>query len=311
VNTTVRSPNREAQVRQTLALKDDPRLSFFTADLTRDDGWGAAASGCTYALHVASPLPTTLPKSDDDLVIPAREGALRALKVCKAAGVKRLVMTSSTAAVTYGLKTPATRPFTEADWTDPASADTSPYVRSKTLAERAAWDWHAKFGAGVELVTVCPGAVLGPVLGADYSASIEIVKKLLEGSLPGSPRLGFPLVDVRDIADLHVRAMTHPEAAGQRFLGAGDFWWMADIAQVLREGLGEGARKVPPGRVPDWLLKFLANFDPVTKSVVFELGVERPVDASKAQTMLGWTMRPAEVSILDTAQSLIRIGAVK
>jgi dihydroflavonol-4-reductase len=167
-------------------------------------------------------------------------------------------------------------------------------------------------GAGLELVAVNPGAVLGPVMGRDFSASIEIVKKLMEGSLPGMPRLGFPIVDVRDIADLHVRALKAPGpgVVGERFLGAGRFFWMSDVADILRARLGERAAKVPKGKVPDWLVRILANFDPVTKSVVFELGKERAVTSAKAERVLGWRMRPAEETIVETAESLIAAKVV-
>jgi dihydroflavonol-4-reductase len=310
VRASVRSLSREAEVRRTLQLEGAPGLSFVAADLAADAGWAEAAAGCDYVQHIASPLPTKLPKNDDELVIPARDGALRVLKAAKAAGVKRVVMTSSTAAITYGIDGDRAAPFTESDWTDPKHRDTSPYVRSKTIAERAAWDWHKAGGAPMELTTICPGAVLGPVLGADFSASIEIIKKLMEGSLPGTPRLNFPLVDVRDIADLHIRAMTAPGVNGERFLGAGPSLWMREMADVLIARMGAKAAKVPKSSVPDWLMKLLANFDPVTKSVVFEIGRKRDVDSSKAQRLLGWKMRPVADSIVETAQSLAALKLV-
>jgi dihydroflavonol-4-reductase len=310
VRATLRSLTREAEVRQTLGRMgaDQARLSFVAADLTSDSGWAEAMAGAGHVLHVASPIPPTLPKNDDELVIPARDGALRALRFARDAGVKRVVMTSSTAAITYGQDRSRPKIFTEADWTDPRHPDTSPYIRSKTIAERAAWDFMAKEGGGLELAVVNPGAVLGPVMGRDFSPSIEIVKKLLRRELPACPRLGFPLVDVRDIADLHLRAMTSPAAAGERFLAAGDFFWMADIARVLKERLGSRAARVPTGVLPDWLLRLLAAFDPVTRSVVFEVGVERPFSAAKAKELLGWAPRSNEEAIVATAESLMREG---
>jgi len=304
VRATVRSLSREREVRGWLGVPQD-KLGFVAADLSDDKGWSDALAGVGGVLHVASPLPPTLPKNDDELVRPARDGALRVLKAAKAAGVPRVVMTSSTAAVTYGLDRGRSEPFTEADWTDPTHPDTSPYVRSKTIAERAARAFMAKEGGALEFVTVNPGAVLGPVLGRDFSASIEIVKKLMEGAFPACPRLGFPLVDVRDIADLHVRAMTAPGLNGERFLGAGDFYWMTDVAAVLKEGLGEAARKVPTGTLPDWLVRIIAMLDPVTGSVTFELGRARPVSSAHARDRLAWTQRPAAESILDCARSLM------
>lgn len=307
VRTTVRTPARAEEVRAAIAQLVDPgdRLTFVAADLNADTGWVEAAAGCRYVLHVASPLPSTNPKGDDELVKPARDGALRVLAAAKAAGVARVVMTASTAAVAYG-RGGRSAPFTEADWSDETNrADTSAYERSKTIAERAAWAWMAAQGGNLELVTINPGAVLGPVLGRDYSASIDIVKKLMDGSLPGLPRFGWPLVDVRDIADLHVRAMTHPAAAGQRFIGAGPFYWMEDIARTLRERLPALARKVPSRRLPDWLIRLLSPFDPVVRERLFELGKERPVSADKARTLLGWSPRGNDEAIVATAESLV------
>ncbi len=312
VRTTVRSLKREADVRATLggAALDPGRLSFFVADLMADSGWAAAVSGADYVLHVASPIPTENPKSDDELVRPAREGTLRVLKAARDAGVKRVVVTSSTAAICYGHGSRA-RPYTEAEWSNATNlSDTSAYERSKTLAERAAWDFIKAEGGALEMATVNPGAVLGPVLGKDYSASIEIVKKLLDGSVPGCPRMGWPLVDARDIADLHVRAMTNPAAAGQRFLGAGDFLWMQDIGAALKEQRPALAKKVPSRNLPNWLVRIAAMFDATLRARLFELGKERRVDASKAKTLLGWTQRPVGTSIADCADSLLAVGDI-
>lgn len=314
VRATVRSKRREPEVRGWLGTATDLKdaLSFYEADLTADAGWAEVMQGADYVLHVASPIPPTLPKNDDELVVPAREGTLRALRYARDAGVKRVVVTSSTAAITYGVNGDgAGKVFTEADWTDARHPDTSPYIRSKTIAERAAWDFMAKEGGALQMATVNPGAVLGPVMGPDFSPSLEIVKKLLEGAFPGSPPLGFPLVDVRDIADLHVRAMTHPAAAGERFLGADGFMWMQDIALILRRRLGARASKVPAGTLPGFLVKLLANFDPVTKSVVFELGKRREVTNEKARRVLGWAPRTNEEAILASAESLIAAGIVR
>jgi dihydroflavonol-4-reductase len=313
VRTTVRSLGREPQVREMLAkiAPDQSKLSFFAADLMSDIGWSEAMVGVDYVQHVASPIPAVQPKDDDELIVPAREGALRALRFARDAGVQRVVLTSSTAAITYGLSEPATRPFTESDWTDLSSPDANAYIRSKTIAEKAAWDFIKAEGGELELTTVNPGAVLGPVLGTDYSASIQIVEKLMKGDFPGSPRLGFPLVDVRDIADLHVRAMTSDKAAGERFLGAGAFYWMEDVAKVLRDDLGMRARKVPAGKLPTWIMRLLANFDPIVKGIAFELGKERPISHEKATRLLGWTPRPERESIIATAESLIREGIVR
>ena len=310
VRTTVRNLSREAEVRETLSklTPHGDRLSVFAADLNSDAGWREAATGCRGVLHVASPLPLANPKSDDELVRPARDGALRVLTAARDAGVKRVVMTSSTAAVCYG-RGGRREPFTEADWSDPTDRrDSSAYERSKMIAERAAWDWRAAEGGAMELVTICPGAVLGPVLGRDFSASIDIVRKLLDGSLPGLPRFGWPLVDVRDIADLHVRALNSPVAAGKRYVGAGAFFWMSDIADVLRRELPTA--RIPKTRLADWMVRLSANFDPVVKERLFELGKERPVSAQLARTELGWSPRTPEATIIDTAKSLLAAGLV-
>jgi nucleoside-diphosphate-sugar epimerase len=305
VRTTVRNLARELDVHAAVGklMESTEALEVVAADLNADAGWAEAAAGCAYVLHVASPLPAGDPKDDDELVKPARDGALRVLKAARDAGVPRVVMTSSTAAICYG-RGGREAPFTEADWSDPTTTDdSSAYERSKMIAERAAWDWLAAEGGTLELVTICPGAVLGPVLGTDYSASIEIVNKLLEGALPGLPRFGWPLVDVRDIADLHVRAMTAPGAAGQRYIGAGPFYWMADIAAVLRARVPE-AKKVPSLKLPNFVVRLSAMFDPLVKSRLFELDKFRPVSAEKAKRELGWTPRSNDDSIVDTAESL-------
>ena len=317
VRTTVRSLAREAAVRAAViglagaGLAGPDRLTFAAADLNADAGWPEAVAGCKFVLHVASPIPTANPKDDGELIRPARDGALRVLRAARDAGIARVVMTASTAAIAYG-HGGRSEPFTEADWSDPANlADSSAYERSKTLAERAAWDFMAREGGALELVTVNPGAVLGPVFGKDFSASIEIVKKLMDGSLPGLPRFGFPLVDVRDIADLHVRAMVHPAAAGERFIGAGPFYWMADVARVLKARLpASAARRVPSRTLPDWLIRASAMFDPLVRSRLFELGKERPVSAEKARRVLGWSPRPNDEAIMATAESLIAHGLV-
>lgn len=313
VRTTVRNLAREAEVRACLAkiAPAQDRLQFFAADLNGDSGWAEAAAGCDAVLHVASPLPSNNPKNDDELVRPAREGALRALKAARDAGVRRVVMTSSTAAVSYGYGSRST-PFTEADWSDETNRrDSSAYERSKILAERAAWDWLGREGGALELVVVCPGAVVGPILGKDFSASIDIVKKQLDGSLPGLPHFGWPLVDVRDIADLHLRAMRHPGANGQRYIGAGPFYWMSDIARVLRDRLPEVAKRVPTRTLPGWMMRLSANFDPVIKDRLFELDKERPVSAEKAKRELGWAPRSNDDAIVDTARSLLSEGLVR
>jgi dihydroflavonol-4-reductase len=312
VRATVRSLAREKEVRQALSKLVDTtgKLDFCEADLNADKGWTDAAQGCDYVLHVASPLPAVNPKNDDDLVRPARDGALRVLKAARDAGVKRVVMTASTASIAYGHGS-REKPFTEADWSDETNrGDTSAYERSKTIAERAAREWMAREGASLELVTIHPGAVLGPVLGKDFSPSIEIVKKLMEGSLPGLPKFGWPLVDVRDIADLHYKAMLAGGVAGERFIGAGPFAWMTDIARTLKSRLGDKAKRVPSRTLPSVMLRVAAMFDPIVRDRLFELNKLRPVSADKAKRVLGWNPRSNDEMIVDTARSLLAEGLV-
>ena len=309
VHTTVRSLAREAEVRRILAVDDD-RLRFFAADLTADAGWAEAMAGCSHVAHIASPFPLTAPKSDDELIVPARDGALRALRASKAAGVRRFVMTSSTAAIGYG-HGDSPGPFTEADWTNVEGPNVYAYVKSKTIAERAARDWVAREGGAIEFCTINPSLVLGPVLSADMSTSVEAVKRLLDGSIPGLPNLSFPAVDVRDVADIHVRALNAPEMAGERFIASGPTVEMAELAAILRARLGNEARRVPTLRLPDFLVRIAALFDPVMRQVTGELSKPKTMDASHAQRKLGWKTRAIKDSVIDTARSLFDLGIVK
>ncbi|MEO8059614.1 MAG: NAD-dependent epimerase/dehydratase family protein [Burkholderiales bacterium] len=309
VHTTVRSLAKEGAVRQLLAV-DNSRLSFFAADLNADAGWAEAMAGCSHVAHLASPLPGGVPKSADDLILPARDGALRALRTARAAGVKRFVMTSSVAAIAYG-RGRGVHHFTEADWTLLEKPGITAYVQSKTIAERAARDWVAKEGGGIEFCTINPSVVLGPVWSSDYSASVIIVKKMLDGSMRACPDIGFGVVDVRDVADLHVRALKAPNMAGERFIASGRFMKLREIADVLRAELGPLAHKVPQRNVPDWLVRVAARFNPVARAVVSELGSVRHQDATHAKAVLGWATRPVEQSIADIARGLIELGIVK
>jgi len=314
VRTTVRSLKREADVRAMLKEGGaDPgnRLSFFAADLENDAGWPQAVAGCEYVLHVASPFPASVPKHEDELIVPAREGALRVLRASRDAGVKRVVLTSSFAAIGYGQKQ-QTAPFNETNWTDPNSNDALPYVKSKTIAERAAWDFIASEGGSLELSVVNPVGVFGPVLGPDYSTSILIVQRMMDGAIPGCPKISFGVVDVRDVADLHIRAMTQPAAKSERFLAvAGDFMSMLDIAHVLKSRMGASAKKVPTRELPNWLVRLAALRDPAIKQILPELGKRRNATHEKAARLLGWSPRSNEDAIVATAESLIRLGLLK
>jgi nucleoside-diphosphate-sugar epimerase len=314
VRTTVRNLKREADVRTLLrAGASDPggRLSFFAADLEKDGGWPEAVAGCDYVLHVASPFPPNVPKHEDELIVPAREGALRVLRAARDAGVKRVVLTSSFAAIGYG-HYEQQKPFNENDWTDPSGDDVTAYVKSKTLAERAAWDFIAKEGAALELSVVNPVGVFGPVLGPDYSTSILLVQRLMDGAMPGCPRLCFGVVDVRDVADLHLRAMSNPAAKGERFLAvAGDFMWIREIAQVLKDRLGDAARRVPTRQLPNWLVRVASMADPAVKQIIPELGKIKNATNEKAKRVLGWAPRSREDALVATAESLMHLGLLK
>ena len=304
VRTTVRDLAKEPEVRAKVASQVDAgeRLSFHVADLGGDDGWAQAVAGCDYVLHVASPFPATQPKDPDELIVPAREGTLRVLRAGLDAGVERVVVTSSIAAVRGGV-TESAVPLTEESWTDADNTELTPYTRSKTIAERAAWDLVRERGEVGKLAVVNPGAILGPALGGEDSTSLQIVQRLLNG-MPGTPRIGFSVVDVRDVADLEIRAMTAPEAGGERLIAVAKFQWMSDIAAVLRERLGPAAAKVPKRGVPDLLVRAMGIFDPGVRSIAGQLGEKVEVSSEKAQSLLGWAPRPLEETIVDCAQSL-------
>jgi nucleoside-diphosphate-sugar epimerase len=319
VRTTVRSLKREPEVRAMLQQGgiSDPeflsadRLSFVAADLESDAGWPEAAAGCQYVLHVASPFPSGVPKHEDELIIPAREGALRVLRASRDAGVKRVVLTSSFAAIGYG-QPPQQAPFNETNWTNPDAEDLSAYVKSKTLAERAAWDFIAREGGSLELSVINPVGVFGPALGPDYSTSILIVQRMMDGAIPGVPNLSFGVVDVRDVASLHLSAMTNPAAQGERFLAvAGDFVSMLDIAKILKSRMGEAAHRVPTHQLPDLMVRMASLADPAIKLILPELGKHKNATNEKARRILNWTPRSTEDSIVATTESLLQLGLLK
>jgi dihydroflavonol-4-reductase len=224
---------------------------------------------------------------------------------------KRVVLTSSFVAIGYGQKVQRA-PFNEGNWTNPDAADVQPYAKSKTLGERAAWDFIAREGGILELAVVNPVGVFGPVLGPDYSTSILLVQRLMDGAMPGCPQLSFGVVDVRDVADLHLRAMTDPAAKGERFLAvAGDFTSIRDIARVLKQRLGAAARRVPTRQLPNWLVRLAAPRDPAVKQILPELGKPKNATSAKALRVLGWAPRANEEAIVATAESLLRLGLLK
>lgn len=305
VRTTVRNPAREAALRSLFPAAGTGRLRVFAADLLGDDGWEETAAGCEYVLHVASPFPPNEPRDPDDLIVPARDGTRRVLRAAFAAGARRVVVTSSSAAVrNSGVPAPA-RALTEEDWADPGNPKLGAYATSKTLAERSAWEYAESAGAADRLTVVNPGTIIGPLLGPDRSYSLQAVERVLDGDMPAIPRLGFAFVDVRDVVSLHISAMTAPAAAGQRLLGTGPFLWLADIAAILRAELGPRAPKVPRRQAPDALVRFIALFDPSVRPVLSDLGQSEEYSTAKARSLLGWSPRPARESVLDCARSIL------
>ena len=315
VRTTVRDLSQEAAVRASIAAVAGPtdRLHFFRADLTRDDGWDAVSAGCDRVLHVASPLGFSGSADPQAMLTAARDGTLRVLKAATLAGVKRVVMTSAAATATPPLLSAKESLSDETVWFDPDEPKVDAYRQSKRLAERAAWDFINAHPGPTRLTTVLPGAVFGPVLNAAKLGSVQVIARLLQGRVPAAPRLGFEVVDVRDIADVHIRAMTSPEAAGQRFLAVGEFMWMLDIARLLRDRLGdewaEAVRKLPTRTMPDLLFRLVALQNPAIRSMAPRLGRAHRHSAAKAQRVLGWQARPAADTLVDCARSLLPLHA--
>ncbi len=310
VRTTVRNPSREPEVREAIGSQTDAHehLSVHQADLLSDEHWGHVTEGCDYVLHVASPLPASQPKDPNELIVPAREGTLRVLQAALDAGVERIVLTSSVAAIRGGNEGIG-RPLSEADWSN-LGADVTPYVQSKTLAERAAWELAEERGMRERVAAINPGVVVGPLLTEDRSVSLQAIERLLNG-MPAMPRLGFNFVDVRDVADLQLRAMTSPDAGGERFIAVTEFLWMAEVAEILRERLGEAASKVPSRVAPDLLVRAMALFDGGIRSFKSSLGKRTDYDTANSRERLGWTPRPMADSIEESARSLIERGVVK
>jgi len=311
VRTTLRSPSREAEMRRNLrtgGVEPGDRLSVVVADLTADRGWSEAVTGCAYVIHGASPTPSGDQVREEDWVRPAVDGNLRVLRAARDAGVRRVVLTSAFGAIGVGHK-PRTRPFDETDWSD-LSGNVAPYQKSKTLAEQASWEFIAREGGELQLASVNPTTVLGPALGPDYSHSIRLIKNMMAGQ-PGCPKINTCVVDVRDVADLHLRAMTDPAAKGERFLAAsGESLWMVEIAKLLKARLGKAAAKVSTRVLPNWFIRVVALVNPTMKGIVPHLGVNMNARAEKATRLLGWTPRSREAAIMATAESLIRLGLI-
>lgn len=304
VRGTVRDQGNEEKVAHLRALGGD--LELVAADLDADAGWAAAVAGCAYVLHVASPFPDGVPGHEDDLIRPAVQGTLRVLRACSAdRTVRRVVLTSSIAAIVGGHDRRDRTVRTEVDWS--VVEKCSAYQKSKTLAERAAWD-HARTHRDVELVALNPGMVLGPLQRASAGTSVRPVQQLLARTVPASPRVGFATVDVRDLAVAHRLAMESPAAAGRRYILAGEHTWLRDMAKTLAEEFP--ANRVPTGALPNWLVWTLARFDRSMRMVWGFVGREDLVSARRAAQELGWTMRPLRETLRDTGESLVKFGMV-
>lgn len=312
VTGTLRDMNRADSVREIIGKRTSKihNLHFAVADLEDEKVWKDLTKGMDYVQHIASPFPRELPKDDDDLVLPAKNGTLNVLKAAAANGVKRVVLTSSTAAIVYGKpKGERNGTFNETQWTDPSNRkDSTPYFRSKTIAEKAAWDFMKTEKSGMELTSVCPGAILGPVLENDFGTSANIVIKTLDGSSPALPDIGFEMVDVRSVADLLILAMEQPQAAGQRYIGSSGYMKFKEVATIIRGAYPE--RKIPSMVLPHFAVRLFSTFDKSIRPVLIDLGVERKTDHTKAVKDLGWNPLSNREAVLSCAKSVLDLGIV-
>ena len=310
VRGTVRSLDKATKVCATLGRHgaDLAQLDIVALDLLRDAGWREAMDDVRYVQHTASPFVTRMPKDRMDLVRPAVEGTERAIAAALAARVERVVLTSSLAAVMYGHDPARPAPFTAADWTDLTGRGVNAYTESKTRAERRAWELMGAAGRSGDLVAINPGAILGPLLDDDPGTSAGLVARLMNGEVPAAPRIGFSLVDVRDVAELHVTAMERAEAGGQRYpFGLGPYD-LIQVSDMLRDGLGTRAGRLPRHRLPDWLVRLYGLFDADLRGNLGELGVTKRVDSSAALALLGHPPIAAPDAVTATARSLIAEG---
>lgn len=309
VRATLRSMGRQEEVKDMVlagGVADIEDLSFVGADLTSDKNWNQAVKGADYMIHVASPTPNRIYKDENEMIQPAREGVLRVLRAARGAGVKRVVLTSAFGAIGVGHKQHV-GPYTEEDWSN-TDVNIHAYQKSKTLAERAAWEFIRQEGRGLELATVNPVGVMGPILGKDYSHSNEIVRNMLEGKLKSVPKIYSDYVDVRDVAALHILAMVRPEASGERFIASSaENLSTLEITRILRKHLGQDAEHVPTKELPNLLVRAAALFNPKLRMIATLLGQDMSTSNEKAKRLLGWNPRPAEEAIVATGESMLSI----
>ncbi|MBC6113000.1 SDR family oxidoreductase [Pedobacter fastidiosus] len=315
VKTTVRSMSSKNKVLATLeaaGIKSFEKLDFIEAELTKDDNWAEAMKGCKYVISVASPVFFDIPKDENEAIRPAVEGIVRILKAAKNAGVKRVVMTSSFGAVGFSHTNKNTQ-TTEADWTDPNLKGLSTYEKSKGLSERAAWDFIRNEGGNLELSVINPVAILGPSLSTHISGSFDILKHMLDGSMKAIPGISLNIVDVRDVADLHIRAMTDPKANGERFIATADGQIsMPEIAAFLEKIMPDVSKNVSKRSVPDWIINIASLFNSQAKTAAMFLNVNRNVSNSKAKQILGWKpIANNEDAIIASLESMLKFGIIK
>ncbi len=309
VRGTVRDLARGAEVTAAVRphLDDDAnldvRLTFVALDLTRDDGWETAMEGVDVLMHTASPFPMTQPKDESALIRPAVEGALRALRAAKSAGVTRVVMTSSTAAITGAPLPQGDVSYDETNWTDPDAMDITAYTKSKTLAELAAWDYVRDEATDIKLTMINPGFVVGAPLDKQFGTSVDVVHRILRAKDPMLPRIGFTAVDVQDVAEMHVVVIDKPETHGQRIMTVDRFMWFEDIAKAIKAA--HPNRRTVTRVAPNFIIRFLGLFDPAIRSIVPILGRHEKMDNSRAMKTLGRGMRQTPKSVVTTANYLI------
>lgn len=308
VRGTVRRDGAEAAVRTAVGAPAEG-LEFVRADLTADEGWAAAVQGCRFVLHTASPLPLRPPRNPDDLIRPARDGTLRVLRAASLAGVERTVVTSSTAAVISGREHSPDHVFSETDWSD-EKGTIGAYPLSKTLAERAVWNFVAGDKSGMTVAVINPSAVLGPALDADLSISALAVSSFLRGRIPIAPPLSLTIVDVRDVAEAHLRAMDRPEAAGERIIATSGPLWMKEMGEILRRHFPDYSRRIARREIPVGLLRAVGRFVPPLRPYLRDLGIKRRTSNAKARAVLGMDFRSPEEAVVAMGQSLIALRLV-
>jgi nucleoside-diphosphate-sugar epimerase len=314
VKTTLRSKKKINEVVDMLrvgGITSFNNLEFIEADLTNDRNWAEAVKDCMYVLHVASPIFLKIPKDENEMIVPAVEGTLRVLKAARDAGVKRVVLTSSFGAVGYS-HTDDSQLITEEDWTNPADKHLSAYLKSKVLAEKAAWNFIEQEGHNLELAVINPMGIFGPSLGPAMSSGFELLKRVLDGSMKAIPKITLGIVDVRDVADLHIRAMLNPEANGQRFLAfAGEIISLPQIAALLITEMGPVASHVSTKILPNWIVRLAAFFSPTARQIAPQLGRNKKASNQKAKRILSWSPRTNEEAILAAVESMVRFGLIE